>query len=71
MVATALGDRIDIWTTLNEPWCSAYLGYGSGVHAPGGTSRQARCAAVHHLNLAHGLAVQALRAALAGRPARR
>ena len=21
--------------TLNEPWCSAYLGYASGVHAPG------------------------------------
>ena len=23
------------WTTLNEPWCSAFLGYASGVHAPG------------------------------------
>ncbi|MDN6769329.1 MAG: family 1 glycosylhydrolase, partial [Bifidobacterium mongoliense] len=30
-VASALGDRVGIWTTLNEPWCSAYLGYGSGV----------------------------------------
>ena len=30
-----LGDRVAMWTTLNEPWCSAFLGYGSGVHAPG------------------------------------
>ena len=30
-----LGDRVRTWTTLNEPWCSAFLGYGSGVHAPG------------------------------------
>ena len=34
-VAGELGDRISVWTTLNEPWCSAFLGYGSGVHAPG------------------------------------
>ena len=33
----ALGDRVHLWTTLNEPWCSAYLGYASGVHAPGRT----------------------------------
>jgi len=31
----ALGDRVQHWTTLNEPWCSAFLGYGSGDHAPG------------------------------------
>ncbi len=31
----ALGDRVKFWTTLNEPWCSAFLGYGSGAHAPG------------------------------------
>ena len=34
----ALGDRVHTWTTFNEPWCSAYLGYGSGAHAPGRTS---------------------------------
>ena len=33
----ALGDRVHLWTTLNEPWCSAFLGYASGVHAPGRT----------------------------------
>ena len=57
----ALGDRVHTWTTLNEPWCSAYLGYGSGGHAPGRTSGADALAAVHHLNLAHGLGLQALR----------
>ncbi|MFD9608651.1 GH1 family beta-glucosidase [Streptomyces sp. NPDC059083] len=64
IVAGALGDRVKRWTTLNEPWCSAFLGYGSGVHAPGRTDPVASLRAAHHLNLGHGLAVQALRAGL-------
>ncbi|GAA0458339.1 GH1 family beta-glucosidase [Streptomyces sp. NPDC046215] len=67
LVAKALGDRVELWTTLNEPWCSAFLGYGSGVHAPGRTSDLAALRAAHHLNLAHGLGAQALRAALPSR----
>ena len=63
-MATALGDRVSFWTTLNEPWCSAFLGYGAGVHAPGHTSGAEALAAVHHLLLAHGGATSALRAAL-------
>ena len=59
-----LGDRVDTWTTLNEPWCSAYLGYGSGEHAPGVKNPLAALTAVHHLNLAHGLAVTELRRAV-------
>ncbi|MEV6691813.1 GH1 family beta-glucosidase [Micromonospora sp. NPDC051196] len=66
-VYARLGDRIDTWTTLNEPWCSAYLGYGNGVHAPGVQDPGAAFSAVHHLLLAHGLATQALRAGGAGR----
>ena len=31
----ALGDRVDVWTTLNEPWCSSFLSYTGGAHAPG------------------------------------
>jgi beta-glucosidase len=63
VVAEALGDRVPLFITLNEPWCSAYLGYASGVHAPGRTDGAAALAAVHHLNLAHGLATAAIRKA--------
>jgi beta-glucosidase len=62
MVGAALGDRVGRWTTINEPWCSAMLGYGAGVHAPGRTEPGAAVAAAHHLLLGHGLAVDALRA---------
>ena len=61
LMARALGDDVELWTTLNEPWCSAYLGHASGAHAPGLTDPLAALLAVHHLNLAHGLAVQAIR----------
>ena len=61
IVARALGTRVDTWSTLNEPWCSAFLGYASGVHAPGVTDDERALEAVHHLNLAHGLAARAIR----------
>ena len=60
-VADALGDRVKHFITLNEPWCSAFLGYGSGRHAPGRSDGADALAASHHLMLGHGLAVQALR----------
>ncbi|MEU0391489.1 GH1 family beta-glucosidase [Streptomyces sp. NPDC006208] len=66
IMASALGDRVATWTTLNEPWCAAFLGYGSGVHAPGRTSALASLRAAHHFNLAHGWAAQVLHAALPG-----
>ncbi|MDH2429562.1 GH1 family beta-glucosidase [Sphaerisporangium sp. TRM90804] len=61
-VHQALGDRVRNWSTVNEPWCAAFLGYSSGEHAPGRREPAASVRAAHHLNLAHGLAVQALRA---------
>lgn len=64
VLARAFGDRVDTWTTLNEPWCTAYLGYCNGVHAPGVRDDAKSLAAVHHLNLAHGLGIQAVRAEL-------
>ncbi len=67
--ANAFGDRITTWTTLNEPWCIAHLGYGIGRHAPGRHDPVAVLRAAHHLNLAHGLAVQAVRAAAINDPA--
>jgi beta-glucosidase len=62
VVARRLGDRVTQWITLNEPWCSAYLGYGSGVHAPGLRSMRTAITAGHHLLLAHGLAARRIRA---------
>ena len=47
---------VAIWTTLNEPWCSAFLGYASGDHAPGPHATAAALRAAHHLLLGHGLA---------------
>jgi beta-glucosidase len=64
VVAGELGDRVPTWTTLNEPWCSAFLGYGNGEHAPGHTDAAEALTAAHHLLLAHGLGVQQLRATL-------
>ena len=61
ITAEALGDRVKHWITLNEPWCAAFLGYASGVHAPGRTNAADAVAASHHLMLGHGLAVQRLR----------
>lgn len=65
LVAQRLGDRVASWITLNEPWCSAYLGYGNGQHAPGLKDRQAAITAAHHLLLGHGLAVPRIKAHLA------
>jgi len=61
-VAERLGNRVAGWMTLNEPWCAAFMGYGSGRHAPGVTSANSAVAAVHHLLLGHGLAMERIRA---------
>ena len=60
IMASALRGRVSLWITLNEPWCSAFLGYGTGVHAPGHTSAEEAIIAAHHLNLAHGLAARSI-----------
>lgn len=62
IAAKRLGDRVTWWTTHNEPWCAAYLGYGSGVHAPGIQDMQLAVIAAHHVLLSHGLAVPRIRA---------
>jgi len=67
-VADRLADRVSRWATLNEPWVSAYLGYASGVHAPGVRDPQAAIAAAYHLMLAHGLGMRELRRAGARQP---
>ncbi|WP_110182238.1 GH1 family beta-glucosidase [Nocardioides solisilvae] len=60
-VHDALGDRVPTWTTLNEPFCSALLGYAAGHHAPGRQEGAAGLVAAHHLLLGHGLVVEELR----------
>jgi beta-glucosidase len=60
LVHGALRDAVPLWATLNEPWVSAWLGYGSGVHAPGRADDALALAASHHLLLAHGLAADAM-----------
>lgn len=60
-VIEELGDTVTSWITLNEPWCSAYLGYGNGEHAPGKRDFKAHLHAAHHLLLGHGLTLQGYR----------
>ena len=54
-------DRVRFWTTLNEPYCAAFVGYAEGRHAPGRTEPEAALRAAHHLMLGHGLAIRAMR----------
>lgn len=61
-VSRGLGDRVQHWMTLNEPWVSSFLGYGIGIHAPGVADWESYLRAAHHLLLAHGKAVPVLRA---------
>src|SRR5260221_1674057 len=62
LVARHIGDRVRWSVTQNEPWCSAYLGYVEGLHAPGVRGdMQAAVNAGHHLLLSHGLAVRPIR----------
>ncbi|MFC3500092.1 GH1 family beta-glucosidase [Micromonospora krabiensis] len=66
-VFRALGDRVPTWLTMNEPKTVVQNGYLSGHHAPGRQDPDAAYLVAHHLQLAHGLAVRALRAAGGGR----
>jgi beta-glucosidase len=61
-MSRALQGRVDAWMTLNEPWCSAFLGHGNGHHAPGLANLRCATQAMHHLLLGHGLALPALQA---------
>nr|WP_231556290.1 family 1 glycosylhydrolase [Cryobacterium sp. MLB-32] len=62
-VGEALGDRIDSWVTLEEPATVMLNGYALGSQAPGRALLFDALPTAHHQLLAHGLAVQGLRAA--------
>ncbi|MCO4823183.1 MAG: family 1 glycosylhydrolase, partial [Flavobacteriaceae bacterium] len=60
LVVKEFGERVYSYATLNEPFCSAYLGYEIGIHAPGMIGKEFGKKAAHHLLLAHGLAMKVL-----------
>jgi beta-glucosidase len=61
-VFRGLGDQVPVWLTVDEPKTVVQNGYLWGHHAPGHQDPAAAYPVAHHLQLAHGLAVQALRA---------
>jgi len=62
LIARRFGDRLATIATLNEPWCTAYVGHFMGRHAPGYRDVRATARAMHHVMLAHGSAIDVLRA---------
>jgi beta-glucosidase len=61
LVFDGLGDLVEDWTTHNEPWVIAFLGYAAGIKAPGATDWPRALRASHHVLLSHGTVVQAFR----------
>lgn len=62
IITARIGDRVHAVATINEPWCVAFLSHFLGHHAPGLRDIRATARAMHHVLLAHGLAVDRLRA---------
>ncbi|WP_448245858.1 GH1 family beta-glucosidase [Thalassotalea agariperforans] len=60
LITKAFGNKVHSYATLNEPFCSAFLGYEAGIHAPGIVGKEFGKKAAHHLLLAHGLAMKVL-----------
>jgi beta-glucosidase len=61
LMARRLGDRVRHWATFNEPMGIAFAGHHSGEHAPGLRNEKLAVQVAHHLLVAHGMAVQAMR----------
>ena len=61
-VMSRIGDRVWSAAPINEPWCVSYLSHFLGHHAPGLKDIRAAARAMHHINLAHGVAMSRLRA---------
>lgn len=63
ILARHYSDRVQDWMTLNEPQVYIGLGHSEGTHAPGDKLAWGQVlTASHHTLVAHGKAVQALRA---------
>jgi beta-glucosidase len=61
LVTRRLGSRVGAWITLNEPWCTAMLGYYYGIHAPGLTDETKAFQAAHQTHLSHAAAMNVIR----------
>lgn len=61
VVMRRLGDRVRYAAPINEPNVIPWVAYDLGVHAPGRQSREDVIKAIHHVNLAHGMAISAIR----------
>jgi beta-glucosidase len=61
LVGKHFGDRLAATATINEPWCVAFLSHFLGIHAPGYRDMRAAARAMHHVLLAHGTGIDALR----------
>ena len=61
VITHRLGDRVEAVATINEPWCVSWLSHFWGIHAPGMRDIRATARSMHHILLAHGLAVERMR----------
>jgi beta-glucosidase len=61
-VTGRIGDRMAAIATINEPWCVTWLSHFWGIHAPGLRDIRATARAMHHVLLAHGRSIEAMRA---------
>src|SRR5262245_726569 len=61
-VTRSLADRVSVWSIFNEPWVFTFLGYETGIHAPGKKDMATALRASHTVNLAQGLAFRAMKA---------
>ena len=61
IMVKALGDRVQNWMTINEPWEFSCFGHLLGTHAPGRKSFSAYFKVMHNLLLAHGKGIQRIK----------
>ncbi len=61
VICDRIGDRLWSAAPINEPWCVSWLSHFLGHHAPGLRDIRATARAMHHVCLAHGRAIQAMR----------
>ena len=61
VLMSRIGDRVWSVAPINEPWCVGWLSHFMGLHAPGLRDIRATARAMHHVLLAHGMAIETMR----------